>query len=42
MGCEIGQRTVSAEAKLACSAPCWLGKQVVNAADKISELATEL
>ena len=42
MSCEIGQRTVSAEAKLACSAPCWVGKQAVKAADEISELATEL
>lgn len=42
MGCEIGQRTVYAEAELAGSAPCWMGKQAVKAADEISALATEL
>ena len=42
MGCEIGQRTVYAEAELAGSAPCWLGKQAVKAAEEISALATEL
>ena len=42
MGCEIGQRTVYAEAELSGSAPCWLGKQAVKAADEIAALATEL
>lgn len=42
MGCEIGQRTVYAEAELAGSAPCWMGKPAIKAADEISALATEL
>lgn len=42
MGREIGQRTVYAEAELAGSAPCRMGKQAIKAADEISALATEL
>ena len=42
MVCEIGQRTVYAEAALSESAPCWLGKQAVKAAVEIAALATEL
>ena len=42
MGCEIGQRTVYAEAELAGSAPCWMGKPAIKATDEISALTTEL
>ena len=42
MGCEIAQRTSYAEAELAGSAPCYMGKAAQKAADEIQALAAEL